>query len=323
MHRPLPQRRPAPHAAPAYRAHGMHGLGDNLHQRAVVRQLMEQKPVWLETTWPCVYHDLVGPRLHLVYKGSPIGTYKRNAERERARYSAAPVPTSAWPIKILYTPEQVRTCGSVLAGMCRATNTRVEAADFRMPIPPEWDARAAQLLEQWQPSKPLLIYRPLVERSWWGGCIKRNPDHAIYATLMASIRQDYFVVSVADLKPGEEWIVGTPVDADVTLHAGELDFETLAALTARAALVFTSPGFAVILAQAVGTPSCVVFGGYEDARSFTGGARFAPYLPIEPITPCTCFSHHHNCDKRIDGIRALKRLQLFVQGLPLRPSRAA
>jgi hypothetical protein len=44
----------------------MHGMGDNLHQRAIVRRLMEQDVVYLDTPWPSVYHDLVGPRLHLV-----------------------------------------------------------------------------------------------------------------------------------------------------------------------------------------------------------------------------------------------------------------
>jgi hypothetical protein len=30
---------------------GHHGLGDNLHQRALIRQLMEKYDVWLDTSW--------------------------------------------------------------------------------------------------------------------------------------------------------------------------------------------------------------------------------------------------------------------------------
>src|SRR3546814_11400043 len=42
---------------------GMHGLGDNLHQRAILRHLMQSHEVWLETPWPCIYHDLVGDQI--------------------------------------------------------------------------------------------------------------------------------------------------------------------------------------------------------------------------------------------------------------------
>lgn len=316
--RPQPQRRPPP--APSaqsvnLRMAGMHGLGDNLHQRGVVRQLMQRHVVWLETSWPCLYHDLVGPRLHLVGKTSPVPVYARNATREAAGFTPLSVPADAWPLKVFYTPTQVRSAGSVLAAMCSETGTDVALADFRLPIPPEWDQRAQALLDHWgvaaSSGKPLMIYRPLVERGWWGGCVARNPDHAAYAELMRSIRARFFVVSVADLRPGEEWMVGEPIDADVTLHAGELEIETLAALTARAALVYTSPGFAVILAQAVGTPSVVVFGGYENSSSFSAGARFAPYLGIDTLTPCDCFSHHHGCEKRIDMASAIKRISRF------------
>lgn len=314
MHRhQLLRKVPQPHVR-HLRVAGMHGLGDNLHQRGVVRQLMQRQVVWLETSWPCVYHDLVGPRLHLVKKISPVKTYRDNALREAARFTADGVPRDAWPTKITYTPGLVRVAGSVLGAMCRETGTDIGQADFRLPIPPEWAARAAALLHQWQPAKPLLIYRPLVQRSWWGGCRSRNPEHAAYATLLRSIRERYFVVSVADLRHGDEWIVGEPIDADVTLHRGELDFETLAALTARAALVYTSPGFAAILGQAVGTPQVVVFGGFEDARSFSAGATYAPYMPIEPITPCACWRHEHNCDKRIDVAAAVERVRAFVMG---------
>lgn len=315
-------RRPPPPTVRSIVVSGLQGLGDSIHQRGVVRQLMQRAPVWLETSWPCVYHDLVGDRLHLLYKGSPVPVYHRNAEREHASFTGAVPPQNSWPMKISYTPASVRSAGSVLAGMCHETGTDIAKADFRLPIPDAWAKSVDLLLSQWKADKPLLIYRPLVERSWWGGCTTRNPDHAVYAALMRSICDRFFVVSVADFRGDDEWLVGEPIDADVTVHAGELDFETLAALTNRAALVFTSPGFGVILAQAVGTPSCVVFGGYEDARSFSAGARYAPYLPIEPLTPCACFRHNHTCDKQIDLASALVKLHGFLEHtvLPLAPT---
>ncbi|WP_411887348.1 hypothetical protein [Hydrocarboniphaga effusa] len=300
--------------------HGMHGLGDNLHQRSVLRQLIPHHRIWLETPWPCVYHDLVGDRLKLISKGSRLRTQAKNATREAARFSRLPPPLSARrrPLSVSYAPDLVRSHGSVLGAM--SAHCGVQMGDFSLPIPGEWQAKASRWLAQWSPSKPLMIYRPLVERSEWGGCPSRNPDHAAYAKLAESIRDRYFVISIADLQPGAEWIVGKPLNADVEMHAGELDFETIAALTARAALVFSSPGFAVILAQSVGAPVCCVFGGYENASSFSGGAHLAPYLGIQPINPCDCFSHRHPCDKRIDMLSAMIDLQNFVnETADLRP----
>lgn len=302
---------------------GMHGLGDNLHQRAIVRHLMKSREVWLETPWPCVYHDLVGDRLKLVNKGSRLRTQAKNALREAALFTRSPAPIRArqQTMNVSYSPDRVRAEGSVLGAM--SAQCGIPVGDFTLPIPEAWREKAARWTEQWKPSKPLLIYRPLNERTEWGGCASRNPDYESYARLIESIRHRYFVVSVADLQGGAEWMVGRHIRGDVELHGGELDFETLAALVESAGLVFSSPGFAVILAQAVGTPVCAVFGGYENGSSFVGGAHLAPYLAVEPIKPCNCFSHRHACDKTIDMPAELKRLTRFVNEIATDQSIAA
>lgn len=291
---------------------GMHGLGDNLHQRAIIRELLARgREIWLETPWPCVYHDLVGPNLHLIGKTSFLRTQKKNAVREAAAFSNSLPPPGTPVLQISYSPADVRACGSVFGAMAKACKCS-PAGDFRLPVRPEWQAKADRLIAEWKPSRPLMFYRPLVERSEWGGCPARNPDHAAYQKLFASIRSRYFVVSIADLEPGKEWLATGRETGDVVAHGGEFDFETLAALAMRSAIVFSSPGFAVILAQAVGTPVVCTFGGYENSSSFTSGARFAPYLGIDPIEPCQCFSHTHACRKAIDLPAAKARLLEFV-----------
>ncbi len=293
---------------PALFVEGMHGLGDNLHQRSVIRQLMEKYEVWLETPWPCLYHDM--PGLRLVSRGSRLRTQAKNAARESDRFTSEQPPAGARRLVVSYPPESVRRHGSVLAAM--SAQCGVPVGDFRLPVPESWLARADSLIEQWNPDKPILIYRPLVERKEWGGCRNRNPMVSAYAELFQRIRDRFFVVSVADLAPGREWMVSRPVDADVTFHAGELDIEILAALTARAAMVYTAPGFALVLAQAVGTPVVGVFGGYEKSSSFSAGAAYTPTLRIDTIKPCDCFSHSHRCEKRIDMPSATRRLLEFV-----------
>lgn len=294
---------------------GMHGLGDNVHQRAIIRQLLGREDrVLLETPWPCIYHDLVGPKLSLVKKQSLLRTQNKNIVREHSKYSYDP-PLRQSPdivIRVSYRPDAVRKYGSILRAMLACSNMEVDQYDFRLPIPKQWLARADALLAQWQPKKPLLIYRPLVERREWTGCAARNPDFKAYAELYNFMRNQFFVLSIADLVPRVEWMVGTPVQVDVCRHRGELDVELLAALTHRAALVYGSSGFIIPMAQAVGTPSVCVFGGYESGVSYTLGARWAPHLAIDPIKPCQCYQHHHNCDKRIDMDKAYLMLEEFL-----------
>lgn len=303
---------------------GMHGLGDNLHQRALIRQLIARgDELWLETPWPCVYQDLRGPQLRIIGKGSSLRTQAKNARRERQRFDASRPPRDARCIDIRYTPADVRVCGSVLGAMLRPLGLDIVTADFRLPVPAEWASRADAIIAEWRPTRPIMLYRPLVERTEWGGCPARNPDHAAYATLFNEIRSRFFVVSVADVDPGKEWIVGKATEADAIAHRGEFSFEVLAALAARASLVYAAPGFAVILAQAVGTPVTCIFGGYENSKSFSAGRRHAPYLGIDPVDPCECFSHTHRCRKAIDLPSAKRRLMDFINATSDYSPRAA
>jgi ADP-heptose:LPS heptosyltransferase len=130
--------------------------------------------------------------------------------------------------------------------------------------------------------------------------------------LFDSIRDQFFVVSVADFAPAKEWMVGRACEADAYCHKGELEFEALVALTSMAGLAFCSPGFAAVLAQAVGTPVACVFGGYEKSSFFFAGAKDAPVLGIDPINPCECFRHDHACRKEVNVPAAIERLQAFA-----------
>lgn len=290
----------------------MHGLGDNLHQRALLRQLIGRHELYLESSWIAPYVDLVGQGLRIIRKSTPLRTQSKNADREAASFWTGKPPAGIPHMQVWYEPAEVRRHGSVLAAMCQKTGCDYAAADFRLPVPDAWLRRADALIASFKTDKPILIYRPLVERTEWGGCAARNPDAAGYAELFESIRDRFFVVSLADLVDRVEWIVGAPISADISFHKGELEFELLAGLFARAALTFCSPGFAVILSQAVGTPVICTFGRYERAYSFSAGARFSPTLGIEPIKPCDNFVHDDSHDKTIDLNAAKVRIQEFV-----------
>lgn len=294
---------------------GMHGLGDNLHQRAVVRQFMRQGfDVWLESSWVAPYHDLISHGLKIIRKSTPLRTQSKNAAREAYLFHDERPPRTVRQIHNHYSLGDVRSYGSVLAAMLSACRCDIRDTDFRLPIPDAWNVKVDRLIEKWKPTKPLLVYRPLVLRTEWGGCAARNPKTEHYERLFNLIRDRFFVVGVADLVPDVEWIVGNDVPVDARCYAGELEFETLAALTARAELVFCSPGFATILAQAVSTPVITIFGGFETSASYSAGAKFSPYLGIDTTTPCLCFQHNHSCGKEIPA-SADKRILDFVNAV--------
>ncbi len=306
----------------------MHGLGDNLHIRAIARQLLERKQydVWLETSWFALYHDLIARGLHVIHKQTYLRTQTKNAERERGKFAKAGVPIPHARLPISYRGIGVKAHGSVLAAMiqnAKGYGLDYATADFRLPLPPPWYARVdALILDQWKPDKPIMIYRPLTVRKELSSHFnQRHPDHAAYARVYEELHQHYFVVSVADLVPGIEWTTGKDVPSDVQLHKGELEFESLAALWSRASLVYAYPGFAVPLAQAVSTPVICMFGGYENSSSFSAGGRYSRYLGLDVINPCCCMTRH-DCDKRIDVDASLEKVRRFLADTDRRNQRS-
>jgi hypothetical protein len=295
----------SPEAKPHLLVVGMDGLGDSIHQRAVVRELARGAEVTLQTPWPQLYHDL-GVRL-VPAPDTAIRTAARNQAASGALYGEPPAADAA-RLVIGYSGQEVAQHGSIIEAM--AARAGVAPGPFVLPVP------AAKLVDLKLPKRrPVLVYKPLVARGEWGGYMSRDPDADAYRAVFEAIRGRFFVVSVADLVPGSEWLAGESVEADLSLHAGELGIEALAALFARATLVYSAPGFAPVLAQAVETPAITVFGGYEDARSFSYGARSVAWLPIQPATPCACWNHGHACDKSIDIPAAIAAAGKFLDGL--------
>jgi hypothetical protein len=295
---------------------GMQGFGDNIHQRGLVLVLKTRFRVWLETSSPWVYHDLFDDDFRVVLPERPPQLRTQTEERARQHDKYSPrLAHYSKALNVWYRPDDVRRLGSVFASMCASVGVDHAAADFRLPAPEQWRLAALEWLnaEGWDLQQPIMVTRPLIERpADWTGCIARNPDFDAYHELYGAIRNKFFVVSIAKLKHDVEWQVGHRYETDVQAHAGELTFETIAGIVDLAAMSFGSPGYLIPLSQALGRPVVCVFGGYENGSSFSAGARFAPYLPIEPIDPCNCWRHDHACKKAIDLPLAKSKLIEFA-----------
>lgn len=298
---------------------GMHGMGDNIHQRAVIRQLMQKHTVYLETSWAALYHDLVGPDLKLLRRSVALRTQTKNAIREEQLFTNVRPDKLASSVRIRYGGANVAQTKSktVLEAMCQTVGVSYADADYRLPVPDAWNGdlfRKLKPLGKDAMEKPWLIVRPLVARTEWRGSMARNAHPENYAELYAMLRPHFFVISVADLVPSREWIVGEELDVDLKFHEGELTFEDLAALFQRADLVLTSSGFAAILAPAVGTPCISVVGGYEGTQCHASGEKWAPMLSLGPEVPCACWSSQCTipCDKTLDMGKASAEIAQFV-----------
>ena len=79
---------------------GMHGLGDSLHERAIVRELKKAHEVWVRTSWPSAYWDM--PDLHLLPLDSPIPWMAKNEMRCASLYSTESPPPDARTVRCAY-----------------------------------------------------------------------------------------------------------------------------------------------------------------------------------------------------------------------------
>lgn len=278
-----------------------------------------------------MYHDLIADGLTVTRRPVALRTQTKNAARE----SEAQLFSSRHPhsflrggMRVGYTASQIQATESktILEAMCSVTNTDFATADYRLPVPDAWTARMNEKI--WQLGRPgqrsaranrlpWLVHRPLVYRPEWRGSGMRNADAVAYEGLFASIRDRFFVISVADLEPAKEWLTVPFTDADLILHKGELVFEELAALFKQADMVFTSSGFAAVLGPAVETATFSVVGGYESIGCHDTGARFAPYLAVGPIQECGCWTSACTrvCNKTVDMWAAIPALTTFVDRL--------
>ena len=295
---------------------GMHGMGDCIHQRALLRQLGKKHTLYLETSWPSIYHDFPD----MIFLRRPVGlrTQSKNAAREAAKFYGGFAPPRTPTMSVSYRAQDIMGCPSktILELMCRQTGCDFATADFRLPIPTDWLPPAQAICAMNGSGKPLMVYRPLTVRPEWRGGGIRNANLSQYAELLAEVRDQFFIVSVADLVPGREWIVGPQLKADLALHDG-LPFGTLAALFSLADVVYTSGGFGTLLAMAVKTPVVSVLGGFEPASWASAGARFSPYLGIEPKVPCACGRSGcaMPCTKELDLPLAAARLREFLSSI--------
>jgi hypothetical protein len=269
---------------------GMLGLGDNILQRPFVRAAAAQyDDVYLETPWPELYCDLP---VHLCKRPTSLRSQVKNA----AKYHD-------WAI----TPRS--PARTVIVSYQNATGSFQSAMEAVLPlgdVPYSFNLPNYNLPPIDMPSdKPMALVRPVTVRREWRN-EARNPRPEYIEQLAQRLMKTHFVVVVADLLDGEEWLVGNCPPHHLALLRGELSTPSLLALVQAADVCLGGVGWLTVAAIAYRRPVFTVLGGMgginsiariTDPRMMLSSAGFAI-----PERFCRCTNMTHACDKTIANL---------------------
>lgn len=256
---------------------GMKGLGDNIYQRAFIRQL---GAVQLETPWPELYEDL--PGVSFLRMSTPLRTQAKNLAKQ---------PAGRWSVRQRSESRRIHYGNEgIIPGMRRCFGIEPGVMDLPDYGPPPVAGRYA-------------VVRPVtLRREWSAGA--RNPLPEYVAEAADVLRSmGITVVSVADLAAEEEEPVGVLPEADVAYHHGELSVTELLSLVQNAAVVVGGIGWLLPAAIAAGVHGwfiCGGQGGYNAPACLTD--KFMDLSRVHFAVPerfCMCTQREHSCDKRI------------------------
>ncbi len=273
---------------------GMRGLGDNVYQRAIIRDL--PGPVYLATPWPQLYTDL--PQVRPVRPN-------RHGLRTQLQNELAQPPGTWWDrppeaprLTIRYGDDTFRRGDTMLQGMemgVQALRRPGGPLQCDLPVTQPWPRL----------SRPLAIIRPVTHRTEWLN-VARAPDPAYIAQLAARLMDTHHVVAVGDVADRQEWVVGDMPPCHEALMHGELGVLQLVALMRRADVVVAGVGWALPMAVATNTRAYIVLGG-------NGGANHPDRITdprldnsrlgwAVPSRFCLCHNMRHGCDKRVPDL---------------------
>ena len=271
---------------------GMEWLGDSIYQRAVVRELVKDYDVYLETPWPQIVSDLP-------IKCVKTGRFRFQQKNTQGRIWYRAPACERRIVKYRSNPGK-----SMLLAMCESVGVR-SAITFDLPA-------IDVVLE------PYVLIRPASVRHGWKGDA-RSPKAEYLATAADKLRRHFRIISVADF--GQSTGFGGPDRpllplpyADQQYHSGELSADELFALVAGAAAVVGGVGWLVPMAVAYRVPMLLIFGGCglhnAPNRIFDPCMDTSRVEQLIPDELCMCGDHDHECNKTISNVE--ERIERWV-----------
>jgi len=258
----------------------MKGLGDNIYQRAFIKNI--EKELFINTPWPEIYQDL--QNVKFTPSNTNLRTQSKNIQKQpKSIYSK---PRRNHPRKsISYSSE------GIINGMRKSFNFDLTDLDL-----PDYGPSVVH--------GDYVVVRPVTVRSEWIASA-RNPNHHYISEAVEHFKDiGYKIVSIADLEPKKEWLIGDGVDADISFNHGELSVTQMLAVIDGAKFVVGGVGWIVPACIAYKTPAWIICGGQGGYNSpghlIDDNIDFSMIGFAIPDKFCMCKKKEHNCDKTIN-----------------------
>lgn len=274
----------------------MYGLGDNIFIRPFVRATAAMREVYLITTWPELFEDIANVKF---VRPGPVNlrTQSKNVGRQsHERFVDA--PAAATRVRVSYGHQQLVEFGIT------------KAIERQLPLvsqPYIFDLPAFAPPPNVPRSKPIAFIRPVTARKEWLNTA-RNPLAQYVNEIATRLAATHHVVSVADLKPSEEWPEGPLPFAHQSFLNGELPVKHLLGLLQISDIVIGGVGWIVPASIAAKRPAFIILGGQalHNAPKVITDERMDLSL-IGYATPdnyCHCSNMRHQCQKSITNLSA-------------------
>lgn len=283
---------------------GLHGFGDNLYQRAALKQ--SHRPLYLRTPWPQLYADM--PLVRPLRSGSRLRTQAINeSAADPLSWKRVADDEETITRRIFYGPGDLAK-RSVPASISAC----LSVPEGRMDLPP-LPPHGLDI-----PS-PYAVVRPVTVRTEWNN-VARNPAARHVADVAKELRAaGFFVVSLAHVSPPSECLVEPRPPADLHLLNGEVGTLRALSLVAGAAVVAGGVGWLVPAAFAAGVPLICVLGGQGGHNSPEKVTPLPhadhPALWLYPKRYCRCADMKHQCPKEIEDVAGQCKAWLRRNGL--------
>ncbi|THD46634.1 hypothetical protein ERD95_15725 [Enterobacteriaceae bacterium ML5] len=282
---------------------GMHGIGDNINQRCFIKALSQAgKEVWLKTPLPELYAGI--PNLHFVKSYTRLRTQKKNELTSTVRFRREPVGI---PQKRIFYGNRHMLDGGIFDAM----EKQFGIAPVKMDLP------HFQFPDLTLPTdKPLAVIRPTTERTEWHNASRGPLNKYVDEVSRMLAARGFYVISIADNEPGQEWIPDLEPFAHEKLHNGELSITQMLALVERADIVVTGACVISHAAMAYERPTIFIQGGNggNNHHSKITDSRcmdLSKTLFIYPDNYCRCQQMKHDCDKTISNLAV--RVKPFIE----------
>lgn len=273
---------------------GMHGIGDNINQRAFIRALVARgHEIWLKTPLPEIYAGI--PRLHFVRSATRLRTQQKHEARSRVRFES--IPHGIVRRRIFYGNDHLRH-GSVFDAM----EQQFGVAPLSMDLP-HYELPIIGI----PAGKPVALIRPTTERTEWHNASRGPLNQYVDQVACMLAHRGWHVISVADTEQGKEWITDKEPMAHQKFHHGELSITEMLALVERADLVVTGACVIFHAAIAYQRPMVCLQGGnggnnHHSRITDKRCCDLSQTLFIYPDEYCHCQQMQHQCIKTISDL---------------------